>query len=171
MKGDYIVKKMFTKLMSAFLALVVVLGVGAMPAFAAENTDVPVPEEATFVAETISDENAGIAPASTVVLDTYVKFNNYVDTVQKYFSGSTVILAMSDIHPETDTSGNTFNVTVYRVNSDGSKTQVAQTGTLSGYNNNCSYSWNLGAGTYVFRFKKLSGSVRQCVDSVTLLTA
>ena len=164
-------KKSAERLMSVFLALIMILSVSVMPAFAAENTDAKVLKKVTFATEVVCDEDAGIAPASTIVLDTYVKFNNYVDTVQKYFSGSTVILAMSDIHPEYDANDNTFNVTVYRVNSDGSKTQVARTGTLSGFSNNCSYSWDLGAGTYVFRFKKLSGSVRQCVDRVTVLTA
>ena len=164
-------KKTFTKLMSAFMALVMVLSVGAMPAFAAENTDAQVPEEVTFVAEAVSDENAGIAPASTEVLDTHVKFNNYVDTVKKYFSGNVVIMALADIYPETASTNNTFYVIVYRVNDNGSRTQVAQTGTLTGYNNNCSYSWELGPGNYVFRFKKLSGDARQCIDSVVLLTA
>lgn len=164
-------KKLTTKLMSAFLALVMVLGVGAMPVLAAENTDAKVSEEANIVAEANLDENAEIAPASTVVLSTYVKFNNYVDTAQKYFGGNAIILSMSDIHPETDCSDNTFNVTVYRVNSDGSKTQVGQTRTLSGYNMDCSYTWELDPGTYVFRFKKLSGSSRQCIDSVILMSA
>lgn len=70
-------KKTFTKLMSAFMALVMVLSVGAMPAFAAENTD-----EMTSEAIIGYDEEVSVLSSSDWIETT----NNRYDTHLGYFT-------------------------------------------------------------------------------------
>lgn len=110
MKGDYIMKKSVKRLMSAFMALVMVLSVGAVPAFAAENSEEMV-TEATV--DMVAENEVTVTPRDSRAYTGYNwSFKHQRDTNQFYATkGQTVVFTMMGIN---STSSLGFNVRLCR---------------------------------------------------------
>ena len=170
-------KKSVKKLMSAFLALVMVLGIGAMPAFAAE-TDATAPEAVitTFEGEyqipndakTICEDAFDQQGLARTEFNTWVKFRHQVDTRKDiYFTGTSISCAMVDIR----CSGtNTFYVELYRYE-NGVETYISRSGNIQPNAPNTTVTWQLpSAGYYFVRFHRDNDGAQQSIGGVTLIS-
>lgn len=168
-------KKTFTKLMSVFMALVMVLSVGAMPAFAAENTD-----EMTSEAIVGYDEEVSVLSSSDWIETTNNRYDTHLGyfTRQEYtpgliFYGSSnmsISVGMSGI--SNSGLGTTyFTVQLVRLYEDGTYDDL-YTYRVNGDANNTTLTWaNVGAGAYQVIFTKDSTNLlwNQTIDSVTVI--
>lgn len=169
-------KKYVKNLMSAFLTFVMVLGIGAMPAFAAETDatapeavittfegEYQVPEDAKTVCEDVFEQQGNARTTFT----TWVKFRSMVETRKDiYFSGSGVSCAMAGIN---STSSNTFYVELYRYD-NGTSTYISRSSNIGPNANNTTVTWQIDSpGYYFVRFRRTNDGIYQNIDTVTLV--
>lgn len=162
-------KKSIKKLMSAFMALVMVLSVGAMPAFAAENAD-----DATL-------EMAAVEPRAIVFTETGWKFSSQRDSNTRdpdgpgrfYASaGQTISFAISGVHSE---SSQGFDVYLYRASSSGMPYDAGKEGPYHvSANMSGGYTLSLQTdytGYHIIRCKRTNDGYSQYIDSVTIVVS
>lgn len=159
-------KKLTKRLMSAFLALVMVLGVGAIPAFAAENTDMVVAEE------------SAVQPRFTTVYQGYNwRFSSRRDSNTgdvtgpgRFYAtaGQTICFSVSGVHSN---SSQGFDVYLYRANSAGTPLAAGRRGPYH-FDANTSFSLSIKAdvtGYYIISCQRTNDGSQQIFDNVTIL--
>lgn len=162
-------KKTVKKLMSAFLALIMVLSVSAMPAFAAENTD------------NAELEVAAVEPYAIVFTETGWQFGSQrdsntrdLDGAGRFYAtaGQTINFAISGVHSD---SSQGFDVYLYRASSDGMPYASGVRGPYH-VDANMSGGYTLSlqtdyTGYHIIRCKRTDDGYDQYIDSVTIVVA
>lgn len=164
-------KKTVKKLMSAFLALIMILSVGAMPAFATENDDAMTLNQTEEDVTTFSSDDWIKVPDNRY--ETHAGFSREVYTRGLIFSGSSdmsICVAMSGI--SNSGLGTTyFTVQLVRLHENGTYDNL-HTFRLNGNSKNTTLSWgNVGAGAYQVIFKKDSTNLAwfQTISSISII--
>ncbi len=160
-------KKLTTKLMSAFFALIMVLSVGAMPAFAAENID------------NLQLEVVTVQPHSIVFTETGWKFRSQrdsntrdLDGAGRFYAnaGQSISFAISGVYSD---SSQGFDVYLYRANSAGMPYASGVSGPYHlDANMSMGYTLTIQAdytGYYIIRCKRINDGYDQYIDSVTIV--
>lgn len=138
-------KKNFRKIMSAFLALIMVLSLGATTAFAAEAEDVM-----EAVDETVSTSQNARGNSYT----TYeTSFQYYVYSDVMYMSGTSISVGMYGL--SNWAIGSSFTVTPIRVYEDGTTAQTYSSREVGGNDDDTTLIWTgMTPGYYKFKFEK-----------------
>ena len=158
-------KKLTKRLMSAFLALVMALSVGAIPAFAAENTDMVVAEE------------TAVQPRLTTVYQgTNWRFSSRRDSNTgdvtgpgRFYAtaGQTICFSATGV---SSNSSQGFDVYLYRANSAGTPLAEGRRGPYH-FDANTSFSLSLKAtytDYYIISCQRTNDGSQQIFGSVTI---
>lgn len=172
MKGDYImIKKLSKRLLSSFLAFALVLSLGSVTAFAAENTDVKANEAVAI--ETRATSTVFTEHDWSFLSKMYSNTRNKTGPGRFYArAGQTIILGISGINSAT-TGG--FDVTLFRANSASTPLEEGKLGPYHARSSNIAgYTLSIQAeytGYYVFCIDKANDGNRMYFDTVTIKLA
>lgn len=158
-------KKNFRKIMSAFLALVMVLTFGATTAFAAEPS-----VSAVEVEEILSvSQNA----RSNSYTTTGTSFTRYVTSDKMYMSGTSISVGLYGL--SNWAIGSSFTVTPIRVAEDGTVLQTYSSREVGGNDDDTTLIWaGMPSGYYKFKFAKENNGLvifDQAIDTILYYSA
>lgn len=159
-------KKNFRKIISAFLALIMVLTLGATTAFAAETEELM--DAAT--AETVSTSQNARSNSYTT---TGTSFSRTVTSSAMYMSGTSISVGLYGL--SNWAIGSSFTVTPIRVAEDGTVLQTYSSREVGGNDDDTTLIWaGMTPGYYKFKFARENDGFLvfdQAIDTIVYYSA